>query len=54
MKNSESSVSVPLPAELRDFVREEAERELTSQAQVVRKLVAQAWKARRDRGERAA
>ena len=53
MKNSEGAVSVPLPAELRDFVREEAERELTSQAQVVRRLVAQAWKAARD-GKQAA
>jgi hypothetical protein len=54
MKTSESSVSVPLPAELRNFVREQAEREERSQAAVIRRLVAQAWKAQRDGGERAA
>jgi hypothetical protein len=54
MKNSEGSVSVPLPAELRDFVREQAEREDRSQAAVIRRLVAAAWKAQRDGGERAA
>jgi hypothetical protein len=54
MKNSEGAVSVPLPAELRDFVRQQAEREERSVAQVIRRLVAEAWRQARDRGERAA
>jgi hypothetical protein len=53
MKNSEGAVSVPLPAELRDFVRQQAEREERSQAQVIRRLVAEAARRQRD-GERAA
>jgi hypothetical protein len=53
MKNSEGAVSVPLPAELREWLRQRAERELTSQAQIVRRLVAEAWRQARD-GERAA
>jgi hypothetical protein len=53
MKNAET-VSVPLPVELRDFVREQAEREDRSQAAVIRRLVAAAWRQARDRGERAA
>jgi hypothetical protein len=52
MKTSEGSVSVPLPAELREFVRQQAEAEERSQAQVIRRLVAQAWRQARDRGER--
>jgi hypothetical protein len=54
MKNAEGCVSVPLPAELRAWLRERAEEELTSQAQMVRQLIARAWKAQRDGGERAA
>ena len=54
MKNSEGAVSVPLPAELRDFVRQQAEREERSVAQVIRRLVAAAWKAERDGGKQAA
>jgi hypothetical protein len=53
MKSSEGSVSVPLPAELRDFVRQQAEREERSQAQVIRRLVAEAWKQARDTGRAA-
>ena len=55
MKNSESSVSVsvPLPREIREWLREQAEVELTSQAQIVRRLVAAEWRRARD-GERAA
>jgi hypothetical protein len=55
MKTSEpGSVSVPgLPREIRDWLRQRAEEELTSQAQIVRKLVAEAWRQSRD-GERAA
>jgi hypothetical protein len=53
MKNSEGSVSVPLPAELRAWLRERAEAELTSQAQIVRALVAQAWRQSRDNGQAA-
>jgi hypothetical protein len=53
MKSSEGSVSVPLPAELREFVRQQAEREERSQAQVIRRLVAAEWRRARD-GERAA
>jgi hypothetical protein len=46
-------VSVPLPAELREYVQRIAEREVTSQAAVIRRLVADA--ARQDsRGDRAA
>jgi hypothetical protein len=54
VQNSEGVVSVPLPAELRDYVRQQAEREERSQAQVIRRLVAEAWRQARDRGERAA
>jgi hypothetical protein len=56
MKTSDQgSVSVPgLPREIREWIRQEAERELTSQAAVIRRLVAAAWKAQRDGGERAA
>jgi hypothetical protein len=53
MKNSEGSLSVVLPAELRAWLRQRAEEELTSQSQLVRKLVSQAWKQARD-GDRAA
>jgi hypothetical protein len=53
MKN-EGCVSVPgLPAELRAWLRQRAEEELTSQAQIVRQLIAQAWRQARG-GERAA
>jgi hypothetical protein len=41
MRNQEQ-ISVPLPAELREFVQRVAERELVSQAAVVRRLVADA------------
>jgi hypothetical protein len=41
MRNQEQ-ISVPLPAELREFVARVAERELVSQAAVVRRLVADA------------
>jgi hypothetical protein len=54
MKN-EGSVSVPgLPREIREWLRQRAEEELTSQAQIVRALVAAAWRQARDAGERAA
>jgi hypothetical protein len=49
--NSEGSVSVPLPAELRAWLRQRAEEELTSQAQIVRRLLARAWREARDNGE---
>jgi hypothetical protein len=51
MSNREQ-ISVPLPADLRQFVRERAEREERSQAAVIRRLVAEA--ARQSRQERAA
>jgi hypothetical protein len=41
MSNREQ-VSVPLPAELRQYVLRIAEREVTSQAAVIRRLVADA------------
>jgi metal-responsive CopG/Arc/MetJ family transcriptional regulator len=41
MSNREQ-VSVPLPAELRAYVQRVAEREVTSQAAVIRRLVAEA------------
>lgn len=44
-------VSVPLPAELREFVERQAEREDRSVASVIRRLVAAAAQA--DSGERA-
>jgi hypothetical protein len=44
-------VSVPLPAELREFVEREAQRQDRSVASVIRRLVDQA--ARADQGERA-
>jgi hypothetical protein len=47
MKNGET-VSVPLPAELRDFVREQAAREERSVAQVIRRLVAEAARRQRE------
>jgi hypothetical protein len=52
MKNGET-VSVPLPPELRDFVREQAEREDRSQAAVIRRLIAVAWKQSRESGKAA-
>jgi hypothetical protein len=55
MKASESSVSVPLPASLREYVREQARLEERSQAAVIRRLVAEAARRQRDGGgERAA
>jgi hypothetical protein len=47
MRN-EGCVSVQLPAELREWLRQRAEEELTSQAQIVRRLVALAWRQARD------
>jgi hypothetical protein len=41
MSNREQ-VSVPLPTELREYVARVAEREVTSQAAVIRRLVAEA------------
>jgi Arc/MetJ-type ribon-helix-helix transcriptional regulator len=53
MSNHREQISVPLPPELREFVREQARREYTSEAAVVRRAVAAA--ARQDsRGDRAA
>jgi hypothetical protein len=42
MSNHLEQVSVPLPADLRQFVRQVAEREERSQAAVIRRLVAAA------------
>jgi hypothetical protein len=55
MKN-DGCVSVPgLPREIREWLRERAQEELTSQAQIVRRLIAAAWRQSRDSGgERAA
>jgi hypothetical protein len=53
MRNGET-VSVPgLPREICDWLRRQAEEELTSRAAIVRRLVAEAWRQARD-GERAA
>jgi hypothetical protein len=41
MSNREQ-VSVPLPAELRSYVREQARREYVSEAAIIRRLVAEA------------
>jgi hypothetical protein len=53
MKNREQ-VSVPLPAELRDYVERQAEAEDRSLASVIRRLVAEAAGAQTAAGERAA
>jgi hypothetical protein len=50
--SSREQVSVPLTAELREYVQRVAEREVTSQAAVIRRLVAEA--ARNAQRERAA
>jgi hypothetical protein len=52
--SSREQVSVPLPAELRAWVREQADREDRSEASVIRRLVAAEWRRSRDSGERAA
>jgi hypothetical protein len=46
MSNNLEQVSVPLPAELREFVARVAEAEDRSQASVIRRLVADANRAR--------
>jgi hypothetical protein len=49
-----AQVSVPgVPAELVAWIRQQAEAELTSKAQIMRRLLVAAWKAERD-GKRAA
>jgi hypothetical protein len=54
MSDTSGQISVPgLPREIRAWLRERAEAELTSQAQIVRKLVAEAWRQAPD-DERAA
>jgi hypothetical protein len=54
MSDNSGQISVPgLPLEIREWLRQRAEEELTSRAQIVRKLVAEAWRQARD-GERAA
>jgi hypothetical protein len=52
MAKRDNQVSVPLPAALREYVQRVAEREVTSQAAVIRRLVAEA--ARRAVAEREA
>jgi hypothetical protein len=42
MSNNRDQISVPLPAALRAYVQRVAEREVTSQAAVIRRLVAEA------------
>jgi hypothetical protein len=55
MAENSGQISVPgLPSEIREWLRRRAEEEMTSRAQIVRKLVAEAWRQARDRGERAA
>jgi hypothetical protein len=54
MSDNSGQLSVPgLPREIREWLRERAEAELTSQAQIVRALVAQAWRQARDSGRAA-
>ena len=53
MSNREQ-VSVPLPAELREFVARQAALEDRSVASVIRRLVADAARAQAAQGERAA
>jgi hypothetical protein len=48
MKNNEGSLSVALPADLRAWLRQRAEEELTSQSQLVRRLVAEAARRARE------
>ena len=55
MADNSGQISVPgLPLEIREWLRECAEAQMTSRAAIVRRLVAQAWKAERDGGKRAA
>jgi hypothetical protein len=55
MADNSGQVSVPgVPSELIEWIRRQAEAELTSKAQIMRKLLVAAWKVERDRGERAA
>jgi hypothetical protein len=52
-ENNSGQITVPgLPRELCEWLRERAAAEMTSRAAIVRRLVAQAWRA--ERGERAA
>jgi hypothetical protein len=55
MSDNSGQISVPgLPREIHEWLREQAEAELTSRAQVVRRLIVAEWRRARDRGERAA
>jgi hypothetical protein len=47
-------ISVPLPMEVIEWLERCAADQMTSRAAIVRRLVAQAWKAERDGGKRAA
>jgi hypothetical protein len=55
MADNCEQISIPgLPREIGEWLRRRAAEEMTSRAQIVRKLVAEAWRQARDRGERAA
>jgi hypothetical protein len=53
MRNQEQ-ISVPLPSELRGYVRDVAQREYVSEAAVIRRLIAIAAGARQESQERPA
>ena len=53
MAKRDQQVSVPLPDDLRAYVRRQAEQQDRSQAWVIRKLVAEAARAQGEAGERA-
>jgi hypothetical protein len=55
MAENSGQITIPgLPAEMIEWLERCAADQMTSRAAIVRRLVAQAWKRARDRGERAA
>jgi hypothetical protein len=55
MAEQTGQITVPgIPREICEWLRECAQAQMTSRAAIVRRLVAQAWKAERERGKQAA